>query len=113
MPAPWRLLADGASSAAWNMSVDEALLESSGNAPATLRLYRWTGPAASLGYRQKPPDWLGRAAALGVEVVRRCSGGGTVLHVGDLTYSVTLPSGHAGIPGDLEGSYAWIRARLV
>ncbi len=113
MAAPWRLLADGASSAAWNMSLDEALLECAGAAPPTLRLYRWRGPAASLGYRQKPPDWLGRAAALGVGVVRRCSGGGTVLHVGDLTYSVTLPSGYAGIPGDLEGSYAWIRDRLV
>lgn len=113
MRAHWRLLADGAGSAAWNMSVDEALLEHVGDAPATLRLYRWKGPSASLGYRQKTPAWLGRAAALGVEVVRRCSGGGTVLHAGDLTYAVTLPARQRGVPRDLEGSYAWIRARLI
>ena len=113
MSAAWRLLADGAGSAAWNMSVDEALLESAADAPATLRLYSWRGPAASLGYRQKPPEWLGRAASLGVEVVRRCSGGGTVLHVGDLTYAVVLPAAHSDVPAGLSDSYEWIRRRLI
>lgn len=117
MPARWRLLADGARSAAWNMSLDEALLEHASASLPTLRLYRWRGPCASLGFRQKTPSWLPRAKALGVDPVRRCSGGGTVLHVGDLTYAVTLPLGGSArleeVPGDLDGSYAWIRERLL
>jgi lipoate-protein ligase A len=111
--ARWRLLLDGPGAAAWNMSVDEALLECVDAAGPTLRLYRWSGPCASLGYRQKSPSWLPRAQALEVPLVRRCSGGGTVLHVGDLTYAVVLPTGQPGIPGDLAGSHTWIRARLV
>lgn len=113
MAARWRLLADGAGSAAWNMSVDEALLEHVEHAPATLRLYSWSAPSASIGYRQKPPGWLGRADALGVEVVRRCSGGGTVLHAGDLTYAVVLPASSADVPAGLSASYEWIRLRLI
>jgi lipoate-protein ligase A len=67
----------------------------------------------SLGYRQAAPAWLERCAALGVEVVRRVTGGGAVLHVADLTYAVAAPPGTPGLPDDLAGSYAWIRARLL
>ena len=93
------------------MSVDEALLETAQR--PTLRLYSWPRPAASLGYRQPAPDWLGRAAELGVDVVRRCSGGGTVLHAGDLTYAVVVPRGCPGVPEGLACSYDWIRRRLI
>lgn len=109
----WRLLQDGAADAAWNMSVDEALLLGAEGAAPALRLYTWREPAVSLGFRQAPPGWLARADALGVEVVRRVTGGGAVLHAGDLTYSVVAPADTPGLPGDLRGSYEWIRARLV
>ncbi len=95
------------------MSVDEALLVEAPASGPTLRLYGWRAPALSLGYRQAEPGWLSRSDALGVEVVRRVTGGGTVLHAGDLTYAVIAPPGTPELPDDLAGSYAWIRARLL
>lgn len=112
--ARWRLLVDPPAGAAWNMSVDEALLlEVQRTGRPVLRLYRWERPAVSLGYRQKRPDWLVRAEGLGIEVVRRASGGGSVLHAGDLTYAVVAPVPAAGLPGDMRGSSRWIQALLL
>ncbi|MFI5314944.1 MAG: biotin/lipoate A/B protein ligase family protein [Myxococcota bacterium] len=109
----WRLFQDGAGGAAWNMSVDEALLLGAEDAAPALRLYGWREPSVSLGFRQAAPDWLERCAALGVEVVRRVTGGGAVLHAGDLTYAVVAAADAPDLPSDLRGSYEWIRARLV
>ncbi|MCP4006056.1 MAG: lipoate--protein ligase family protein [bacterium] len=113
MTQSWRLLVDGPGSASWNMAVDEALLLCAPESGPSLRLYTWSLPALSLGYRQSPPDWLGRCDELGVATVRRVSGGGSVLHAGDLTYAVVAPSGLPGLPEDLRGSYEWIRGVLV
>jgi lipoate-protein ligase A len=95
------------------MSVDEALLLEAGTAGPVLRLYTWRAPALSLGYRQAAPTWLARCDELGVEIVRRVTGGGAVLHARDLTYAVIAPTGTSVLPDDLAGSYAWIRARLL
>jgi lipoate-protein ligase A len=95
------------------MSVDEALLEFAGEQPPTLRLYTWTQPSLSLGYRQREGDWLERSRGLGVEPVRRVSGGGAVLHAGDLTYAVVAPLGAEGVPAGLDGSYLRIRELLL
>lgn len=110
---PWRLICDGPGDAAWNMSVDESLLLHAPGAPPVLRLYSWREPSVSLGVRQEPPAWLPRCAALGVPAVRRATGGGAVLHAGDLTYAVVAPADAPDLPHDLRGSYEWIRARLV
>jgi lipoate-protein ligase A len=109
----WRLLLDGPGEAGWNMSVDEALLLEAETAGPALRLYSWRVPALSLGYRQIAPEWLPRCHTLGVERARRVTGGGAVLHAGDLTYAVIAPVGTKELPDDLAGSYAWIRARLL
>ena len=110
---PWRLLLDPPASAAWNMSLDEALLECALEQPPTLRFYTWSEPSVSLGYRQAVPAWLERCERLSVPVVRRVSGGGAVLHAGDLTYAVITPLSVRELPGDLRGSYEWIRNVLV
>jgi len=109
----WRLFLDGAGDAAWNMAVDEALLLHAADSGPALRLYSWREPSVSLGLRQAEPEWLGRCGALGVELVRRVTGGGAVLHAGDLTYAVVAPATGSDLPADLRGSYEWIRARLV
>lgn len=75
-------------SAATNMSIDEALLESA--TVPTIRFYRWRFPALSFGYFGKFSDVAIYAAKR--DLVRRWTGGGIVLHEDDLTYSVVIPA---------------------
>ena len=57
-----------------------------------LRVYRWVPAAVSLGRFQAEGDVdLDACARLGVEVVRRPTGGKGLLHGGDLTYAVAMP----------------------
>lgn len=98
-----RLIRDPPLPPAWNLAFDEALLH--GDA-TTLRFYAWDPPALSLGYFQDlsalPP--LG-AAAPGLEVVRRPTGGGAIAHVRELTFSVTDRVGNVFFPADVRASY--------
>lgn len=90
----WRLLPLETCNAAMNMAIDEAILNAriANQVPNTLRLYRWQPSALSIGKNQTPENevYLDTAKQLGVEVVRRISGGGTVYHdfEGEVTYSV-------------------------
>jgi lipoate-protein ligase A len=81
-----------ADSAAMNMAIDEALLETT-RVPL-LRFYGWRKASLSFGY-------FGRFADVAAEepqrdIVRRWTGGGIVFHGTDLTYSLILPSAVAG-----------------
>ena len=89
----WLLLNSGKGDAAFNMALDEALLESMTRLqkPA-LRFYGWTAPAASFGYFQKFSAV--EHATLLRPLVRRPTGGGIVPHDVDWTYSFAVPPGH-------------------
>jgi lipoate-protein ligase A len=108
MSDAWRLLVDAPAGGAWNMAVDEVLLDgvAAGEAPPTLRFYQWTPPCLSLGYFQAIDvvDFEG-CRALGVEVVRRPTGGRAILHDRELTYSVALPAAALGHDGGVLPSY--------
>ncbi len=89
----WRLIESKEGSGAWNMAVDEALLNGfkEGDMPI-LRLYGWE-PSLSLGRfcgAARSVD-LESAEAEGIACVRRISGGGILVHGGDLSYSLILP----------------------
>ena len=90
----WRYLPLSTNNAALNMAIDEAILQArvADKVPNTLRFYRWQPSAVSIGRNQNPEDevYLDAAKQLGVDVVRRPSGGGTVYHdfEGEVTYSV-------------------------
>ncbi len=110
----WRLLT-GEASGAMNMAIDQALLKlkADGKSPPTLRLYKWKPSAVSLGYFQRKrgpnPEACER---LGLDVVRRPSGGRAVLHLGDLTYAI-IAGTNDGIPFDADGAYRLISKGLV
>lgn len=78
------------SSAALNMAVDEALLETA--AAPLLRFYRWRRPSISFGYFGRYAEVANQSSDW--EIVRRWTGGGMVPHGNDLTYSVIVPASH-------------------
>jgi lipoate-protein ligase A len=106
--AGWRLLLDPPGTGAWNMAVDEVLLDgvAAGSAPPTIRFYEWAPPCLSLGYFQayEVVDAAG-CRKLGVDVVRRPTGGRAILHDRELTYSVALPLRLLGDAGGVLPSY--------
>lgn len=107
---PWRLLVHGAEPPAWNMAVDEAILDAvvAGLAGPTLRVYRWDRLSISVGrFQDASRDLdLARCAALGVPVVGRPTGGRAVLHGYDQTFSVVVPFALLGATGaSVTGSY--------
>ena len=87
----WRVLDTGASAGSLNMAIDQAILamHARGESPPTLRIYRWSPPAISLGYFQRCHGIdLAACRHLGIDVVRRPTGGRAVLHFEDFTYAV-------------------------
>jgi lipoate-protein ligase A len=88
-----RLILDPPAAGAWNMAVDEVLLESSPQ-ECCFRFYTWEEPTLSLGYFQRFEDRRQHAASEPCPLVRRATGGGAILHDRELTYSVVVPAGH-------------------
>jgi len=83
-----RVLETGKNTASWNMALDEVLMKGATEVPV-LRLYGWEPPAVSIGYFQRLNEEVNvkKCANLGIDVVRRITGGGAVLHDSELTYS--------------------------
>jgi lipoate-protein ligase A len=109
----WLLLNSGKCDAAFNMALDEALLENiSRLGKPVLRFYGWTKPAATFGYFQKYSE-VERATHLR-PLVRRPTGGGLVPHDVDWTYSAVFPPGHEWHSLKAEESYRriheWIQS---
>lgn len=107
-PMPWRLRLDPARSGADNMRLDEELLEGQKNPGAmpVLRIFRWKHPTLSYGRLQDPAWAAERAKVLGAkEIVRRPTGGGTVLHDRDVSLSLVWRRDHAGFPKCLKNIY--------
>jgi lipoate-protein ligase A len=98
--------ADGAQ----NMAVDHALLDRAAtHDEAVLRLYAWQAPTVSLGLHEKARFDAARAAAEGLAVVRRPTGGRALLHHREVTYSVTAPAHGAA----MREAYAIINRLLL
>lgn len=108
-----RVLVHGRAPAAWNMAVDETLLDAP-HGGWTLRFYAWKRPTVSLGYAQPFDHGVDVALAqrFGMALVRRPTGGRAVLHAGELTYSITAPADTGILAGGVSASYRRIAAGL-
>lgn len=113
----WRLIRSGHMAAAVNMAIDEAILRSvaDGKVPPTLRFYGWDPPAISVGYFQNVNKEVDTAAckSVGVDVVRRPTGGRAVLHDVEVTYSLVVPEENPIIPKGITESYRAISEGMV
>ena len=115
----WRLIltpAGRGARGAWNMAVDEAILEHLGRRESlpTLRLYAWDPASLSLGHSQPFADVdRARLGARGWEVVRRATGGRAILHTDELTYSVIGRAEDPVLAGGVLESYNRIAQALL
>ena len=112
----WRLLITPPARGAWNMALDESILEhiARGESISTLRLYAWEPACLSLGHAQPFADVdVHRLQARGWEVVRRITGGRAILHTDELTYSVIAPNDEPVIAGTVLESYNRIAQALL
>lgn len=113
----WRLILSPPLDGATNMALDHALARAAGrgDAPPTLRFYRWQPACLSLGYFQRLERDADQAAcaAEGVGIVRRPTGGRAILHDQEVTYGLAAPAGTPGLGGRILDSYRTISAALL
>ncbi len=113
----WRILPFQVLDAFNNMAIDEAVLRGadSGCSPPTLRFYGWNPSAVSLGYFQDYEKEVNSEAclALGIDIVRRPTGGKAVLHENEITYSVVASRDNPLFPDTILGTYKVISSCLA
>lgn len=107
-----RVLETGCNPGAWNMALDEALLTNLADYDTPiLRLYCWQPPCVSIGYFQSMEEEVDvlKCSNMGVDVVRRITGGGAVLHEFELTYTFITKN----YPANIDESYQLICEPVV
>ncbi len=114
-PLPWRVLRSGFATGAENMAVDEAIMKAhaAGLVPPTLRFYGWRPAAVSIGYFQGMEREIDLDACrrLGVDWVRRPTGGRAVLHDIEVTYSAVVSL--SILPGTVVETYRVLSQGLL
>ncbi|WP_461200558.1 lipoate--protein ligase family protein [Anoxybacillus sp. TBDG-1] len=113
----WRFIDSGDCSPAFNMALDEALLEwhSERKIPPTIRFYGWNPATLSIGYFQKVEKEIDMDAVkkYGLGFVRRPTGGRGVLHDKELTYSVIVSEAHPAMPQTVTEAYRVISQGIL
>ncbi len=109
----FRLLISPAEDGLNNMASDGTMLTAAiqerDNRP-TLRLYGWDPPTLSVGaHAIVSGEVQKRCARARVDIVRRPTGGGAVLHDGDVTYAVVARHGRMGV----NETYAFVAEGLI
>jgi len=103
------------SSGAMQMAIDEAIMiaRSKDLVPNTLRFYTWNPAAITIGFFQEIEHEvnLKKTKELGIDVIRRYTGGGAVLHDTELTYSIVISE--KDVPSDILESYKKICGGVI
>lgn len=117
MKEVWNFIDSGFRSPAYNMALDEALLNwhSNGEIRPTIRFYNWSPPTLSIGYFQKVEKEINLEAVknYGLGFVRRPTGGRGVLHDQEVTYSVIVSEGHPSMPRSVTEAYRVISEGIL
>jgi len=119
MSEKWRLLDTGLNDAFYNMALDEAIVIArlKNLVPNTIRFFRWSPSAVSIGYFQSMEEEVDIKACdeMGIDYIRRRTGGGAVYHdtEGELTYSIIVDENHRLISRDFQETYRTLCSGLV
>lgn len=117
MKEKWRFLVTNGNNAYRNMAIDRAILvaNSRGIAPPTVRFYYWDPSAITIGYFQSLEEEVDLLMCKkhGVDYVRRITGGGSVFHEHELTYSIVISEDHKEIPKNIMDSYGRICGAII
>ena len=119
MGEKWRFLDTGLNDAFYNMALDEAIViaRSKNLVPNTIRFFRWSPSAVSIGYFQSMEEEVDIKACdeMGIDYIRRRTGGGAVYHdtEGELTYSIIVDENHRLISRDFQETYRTLCSGLV
>jgi len=108
----WRLIEDGAFPGAWNMAIDEALLEGARESGVpVLRFYSWNPACVSIGRLQKVPEVVTKST---FDWVRRPTGGRAVLHQHEVTYCAVIPENYLAKENrSVIGAYHWLSQGFI
>jgi lipoyl(octanoyl) transferase len=117
MRETWYFINSGKCHPAYNMAVDECLLQwhSKGDIPPIIRFYEWEPAGLSVGYFQKTNNKidLDELKNQNIPLVRRLTGGRAVLHDQELTYSVIVSESHPSMPHSIKDAYRVISKGLL
>lgn len=117
MKEKWRYLKTEDKTAYANMAIDRAVLVANSECKVspTVRFFTWNPPAISIGYFQSLEDEvnLEMCKNIGVDYVRRITGGGAVYHESELTYSIVIPESHPQVPKNIMESYGRICGAVI
>ncbi|HBY56518.1 MAG TPA: octanoyltransferase [Candidatus Atribacteria bacterium] len=113
----WRLIKDGYHTGFINMAIDEAIMIAHRESlvPPTIRFYQWLPPAVSLGYFQdlKKEIDIDACQNMGIDIVRRPTGGKAVLHDKELTYSFVIKENHPLVDDSILETYKKISGGII
>ena len=104
----FRLIRSGASSAAYNMALDEKIFKRYlEDGIGVFRLYRWKNPSFTYGFSQSPEKEidLNKCATDSVELAKRMTGGGILFHNDEITYSFVCSKSDVGEPKSIFVAY--------
>jgi lipoate-protein ligase A len=113
----WRLIKDSYHTGFMNMAVDEAIMivHRKGLVPPTIRFYQWSPPAVSLGYFQDLKKEINVKVCqdIGIDIVRRPTGGKAVLHDQELTYSFIIKENDPLVNDSILETYKKISGGII
>jgi len=113
----WRLIKDSYHTGFVNMAIDEAIMiaHREGLVPPTIRFYQWSPPAVSLGYFQDLQKEINVDVCrnMGIDIVRRPTGGKAVLHDKELTYSFVIRESHPLVNDSILETYKKISGGMI
>ena len=89
----WRFINSGVADGSFNMAADDALARHYQSVQPVLRIFAWQPATISIGFHQNISKInFEKCGNDGIDVVRRLTGGGAVLHDNEVTYSVIIPA---------------------